>query len=90
MLLVIILSYNPLQQNRQKLTPGPPRTHRAPGLASALPAGGGAISEGRRNAGCSDDDPQNASAALGWRSKQVGFPRGEKSTRAANGPNVAA
>ncbi len=48
-----------------------------------------AVSEGHCHAGYSDDDPENASAALGWQSKQAGFPQGEERTQAANGANVA-
>lgn len=58
----------------------PPRTHLALGLATVLP-GVRTVSEGRCHAGYSDDDPENASAALGWQSKQAGFPRVQKGLR---------
>lgn len=53
----------------------PPRTHLVLGLATTVLPGIEAVSEGCCHAGYSDDDPENASAALGRQSKQAGFPR---------------
>lgn len=53
----------------------PLRTFLALPLAEVIP-GLKDVSEGRCHAGCFDDDPENASAALGRQSKQAGFPRG--------------
>lgn len=58
----------------------PLRTRLALGLAIVLP-GLRTISEGHCHAGYADDDPQNTSAALGWQSKQAGFPRVKRGVR---------
>ena len=73
-LLTIISSYH-LQKNKPQLTPAL-RGHIwsrdwLPLCSRALRA----VSEGCCHAGYSDDDPENASAALGRQSKQAGFPR---------------
>lgn len=52
----------------------PRRTYLALPLAGAIP-GLKDVSEGRCHAGCFDDDPEDASAALGRQGKQAGFPR---------------
>lgn len=75
---MIISSHN-LQKNKHQLTPAL-RTHLALGLATMLP-GLRAVSEGHCHAGYSDDDPENASAALGRQSKQAGVPRVKKGLR---------
>lgn len=53
----------------------PRRTYLALPLAGVIPWLKD-VSEGRCHAGCFDDDPEDASAALGRQSKQAGFPRG--------------
>ncbi|TNN65193.1 hypothetical protein EYF80_024600 [Liparis tanakae] len=76
MLLAIISSYN-LQKNKHKPTPA------LGGLAGPRhwlprsPACGGPSPRAAVTPGYSDCDPENASAALGWKSKQAGFPRAE-------------
>lgn len=72
-LLLIISSHN-LPKNKPQLTPAPRRTYLALPLAGAIP-GLKDVSEGRCHAGCFDDDPEDASAALGRQGKQAGFPR---------------
>lgn len=74
----LIISSHNLPKNKPQLTPAPRRTYLALLLAGEIP-GLKDVSKGRCHAGCFDDDPEDASAALARQGKQAGFPRGRES-----------